>query len=91
MLFRTWFVGVTRLLVKTGELAGRQTPHTAVGVRLDGRAFIVTSQVFPVRWQPNREVRGFKSLVMPGVFLTVFRLLNLEYHVVYYLPITDKI
>lgn len=68
MLFRTWFVGVTRLLVKTGELAGRQTPHTAVGVRLDGRAFIVTSQVFPVRWQPNREVRGFKSLVMPFVF-----------------------
>lgn len=62
--FRIWFVGATHRPVRTGELAGKGEPPTAASVRLAGRDFIVTSQVSPARWQPNREVRwelpGFK-------------------------------
>lgn len=64
MCFRIWFGGVTHRPVRTGELACKGAPPTVASVRLAGRDFIVTSQVFPVRWQPNREVRwespGFK-------------------------------
>lgn len=52
---RTWFAGATRHPVRTGEVAGRGEPLIAASVRLAGLDFIVTSQVSPVRWQPNRE------------------------------------
>lgn len=52
---RTWFVGVTHHRVRMGERAGRQELLTAAGVRPAGWDFTVTSQVFPVRWLPNRE------------------------------------
>lgn len=64
--FRTWFAGATRHPVRTGEVAGRGEPLIAASVRLAGLDFIVTSQVSPVRWQPNREVKwelpGLKNL-----------------------------
>lgn len=60
--FRTWFTGVTRLPVKMEGLAGRQVPPTAASVRPVGRAFTAMSQVFPVRSQPNKEVRKRQNL-----------------------------
>lgn len=55
---------MTHHRVRMGERAGRQGLLTAAGVRPAGWDFTVTSQVFPVRWLPNREVRLDQQFIM---------------------------
>lgn len=54
---RIWFAGVTPLLAKMEEPAGRGALPIVASVKQAGVDFTVMSQVFPVRWLPNREVQ----------------------------------